>query len=368
VSSELLNDNLVEYKEFILGYEKKFVEYFVSLYSKNSFIEEEKNIIHFVKLLYRDIFFNNTEPIFLTDESFSKFLKDKVLLKYLLNQTLFYMLNDLVCKKNSINIKIFLQFITNYLNIFEEKLSSKKVQFTRKINFGETFELNNLDNILSKFKKIQKNDEVVNFFNLYKGIPIVSSGKVLKVEDSTVAFLIEPLQEVAMRYEQRAYILKDANFDRFVKADIKEIEFSKKMVILENFSYLLNMPAMDRKYVRVYPDISASVKLFYKNDLITDGKLYDLSLSGLGVISSENNGIFAGASVEVSFELPLNDKNYESVNVHAEVVHIVEYKDAYKYCMRIYPSEEELKKIKKYVEQRKKETLKEIREEFYNLE
>ena len=163
----------------------------------------------------------------------------------------------------------------------------------------------------------------------------------------------------------KAYILKDHNFDKYIKADIKTHEFLKGKIVLGNFRYLLNMPATNREFVRVHPDIMASVELSCETDLVTHGKLFDLSLSGIGVVSEENNGIYAGAKIEIKFDLLINNKK-ESLRVDGEVLNILEYKDSYRYCIKIFPKSEKEIKIKKYVKLREAQILDSLDKEIDN--
>ena len=168
-----------------------------------------------------------------------------------------------------------------------------------------------------------------------------------------------------MKMEGVAYILRDHNFDKYIKADIKNHEFLKGKIILENFRYLLNMPATNREFVRVHPDIMAKVKLSSSSDLVTHGKLFDLSLNGIGVVSEENNGIYAGARIEIWFDLKLDNK-LETIRVDGEVLNIIEYKDSYRYCIKIFPKAKIEDKIKKYVKLREAEILNSLDKESSN--
>lgn len=72
---------------------------------------------------------------------------------------------------------------------------------------------------------------------------------------------------------------------------------------------------------RIHPDIAAQVYLNPEGNLVTAGRLFDLSVNGLGVLSSENNGIEIGTRMLVSFSLPFAG----TVDVPATVVNIITY-------------------------------------------
>ena len=146
-----------------------------------------------------------------------------------------------------------------------------------------------------------------------------------------------------------------------MKADVLAYHFHNNTVTLNNFTYLLNMPALQRESIRVHPDIIATVHLHQFNNLQTSGRLYDLSMNGLGVVSGENNGVFVGAKVIIDFEL--NGMSADrKIEIQGEVINIIEYNDSYRYCMRIFPDRSMSKKILNYITEREKEILEELNE------
>lgn len=156
-----------------------------------------------------------------------------------------------------------------------------------------------------------------------------------------------------MKIDDNAYILKDDVFGKHIKADIVYNNFSNNTVVLNNFTYLLNMPASQREFIRVHPDISAIVKMSEDSQNLTQGKLFDLSINGLGVVSEDNNGLFAGAKIEIEFELLIGKKK-EKIQSIGEILNIIEYKDSYRYCIKIFPTPEEENSIVRYVNLEKK--------------
>ncbi|HIP45032.1 MAG TPA: PilZ domain-containing protein [Sulfurospirillum arcachonense] len=195
-------------------------------------------------------------------------------------------------------------------------------------------------------------------FLTYKGVPIQHKAIIVDIDGGEVAFRTMQTQEIAMKLEGVAYILKDGNFNKYLKADIVYNNFSNNTVVLNNFTYLLNMPASQREFIRVHPEIMAEVSLSSDKELITKGKLFDLSVDGLGVVSEENNGIYAGARISLDFTLEilsLNEKNH--ISVEAEVLNIIEYSNSYRYCIKIFPKADTEDKIIKYVKDREVEIL-----------
>jgi len=134
-------------------------------------------------------------------------------------------------------------------------------------------------------------------------------------------------------------MIKDKYLDRYIKADIYHINFLDKTVILNNFVYLLNLPATQRKYIRIYPSIFVQVALQDRKEYKLKGNLYDLSMEGLGIISKDNEGFYAGVPVDIEFKLILQDNEFE-IQTKGQILNIIEYMGSYRYCLKITPNKE----------------------------
>jgi len=216
------------------------------------------------------------------------------------------------------------------------------------------------DSIISAFEKIKESGKSIDFMNLYKGVPIINRAKIVNIVDGQVTFKVDnPLQEIAMKLDGKAFILKNEDIARYIKADVVYVNFPANTIVLENFTYLLNMPATQREYIRVYPDIVAKVVLKKDSEVSVEGRLYDLSQAGLGVVSENNSGISNNEEVLIKFKL----KEEESIKVKGRIVNVIEYDNAYRYCVRIFPNIQQVDKITQYIENRKNEILEDLKHE-----
>ncbi|MFK5882277.1 MAG: hypothetical protein QM482_08670 [Sulfurospirillum sp.] len=199
--------------------------------------------------------------------------------------------------------------------------------------------------------------------NLYQGYPVRGSGKIIDIDDEDVVFKLDSeLQEIAMKLEGKAYIVKDKYFHRHVKADIVYSNFSNSTIVLNNFIYLLNLPAVQRKFPRIYPKILIHAKLVGRNDLQAVGNLYDLSQNGIDMISEENLGFYNGTKINIEFDVTY-DKKKHSVKTIGEIVDIMQYMKSCRYCLKIFPDLKNIKIIKRYIGKREEEIKQELRDE-----
>ena len=66
----------------------------------------------------------------------------------------------------------------------------------------------------------------------------------------------------------------------------------------------------------------------------------------------------------VSFDLSTaQEESADKIEVEAEVINIIQYKDSYRYCMRIFPDIQTSEKIVHYINQREKEIIQNLEDE-----
>ena len=364
---ELLDKFLIESSDFIDDFRPTFVKYFVNLCMSYDKFYSKETLEEVAKIVYKDIF---VVDIFLTTfekDVFKEMIEDGVMLGFLINRSMFFLLENYVketkqmgkCKEH---IECMIFCITEYINQFEKNICNKSRLQPLHVNFDTLDNFSAGKNILDIFKEVKYKGDEVTFFNLYKGIPIQHKATIIDIDEDEVVFKTMQTQEIAMKMDGVAYILKDENFDKYLKADIVYNNFSNSTVVLSNFTYLLNMPATNREFIRVHPDIMAEVSLCYEQELSISGKLFDLSVDGLGVISEENNGIYAGAKIHIEFPLKISDSE-NMISVDGEVLNIIEYSNSYRYCIKIYPKLHIEDKIKEYVKAREVEILDSLNKE-----
>ncbi|MDD2383332.1 MAG: PilZ domain-containing protein [Sulfurospirillaceae bacterium] len=354
---------------FLEEFEPKFLNYFISLCSSYhcALPYDEKEEI--ARSLYRNVLKCSFEAMNFEDNIFIKMRQDGVMVGFLINRSMFYLLeNYIIFAKNhqiAPQIEILIGCMTQFIQVLENAMTDKVNLPIGELDsaFNNSLIMNN-NTIIDSLKKMQRDNQSVRFLNLYQGVPISYDATILEVDAQSITFSIDRLQEVAMKLDGNAYIVKNKYLSKPLKADILYNNFSENTVTLNNFIYLLNMPAIQREYVRVHPNIIANVYLHQFGNVQTAGRLYDISMKGLGVVSHENNGIFIGAKVLVDFDLNsiLHHKG-DTIKVEAEVINIIEYKDSYRYCMQIFPEKRMIEKITEYILDREKEILENLQDE-----
>ena len=353
---------------FLEEFESQFIDYFVALCSSYHCTLSDKEKREVAYAIYHNLFECGFELREFKNDIFVKMRQDGVMVGFLINRSMFYLLEHYLAFASSHQFtpqsEVLIGCITRFLQVFENDITEKVSLPLGEFGVSFNDSLLTPNNIIDTFKKMQQDGQSVHFLNLYKGVPISYDATILEIEAESVTFSIDKLQEIAMKLDGNAYIVKNEYLSKHIKADIFYNDFSNNTVTLNNFIYLLNMPAIQREYIRVHPDIVANVYLHSHNNMQTSGRLFDLSMKGLGVVSQENNNILVGAKVLVSFDLNASfHQKGATIEVEAEVINIIKYKDSYRYCMRIFPEKGMVDKITAYILQREKEILENLQDE-----
>lgn len=357
-------------KLFLEEFEFHFIEYLVSLCSSYDCAIDKNEAKIMASSIYKNIFKCDFDVGELQEGLFVKMRQDGVMVGFLINKSMFYLIEKYMeyAKRKKIvpHLEILILCITRFINLLENKINKKYSASVVRFDFNASdVALNTYNTIIELFRKMKDEDRAVVFLNLYQGVPISCEAKIIDIEGENISFSMDKLQEIAMKLDGNAFIIKNDDLSKHIKADIVYSNFLTNTVTLNNFTYLLNMPALQREFVRVHPDIIAKVYLHQNNAMTTSGRLYDLSMNGLGVVSSDNNGIEIGSKVVVDFELNdvFHTREREKIEVAGEVLNIIEYKGSYRYCMRIFPQKEMSDKILTYITQREKDILENLKDE-----
>ncbi len=360
------------FREFLDELEPSYIEYFFIISAKCDIDMDEniaKNIAtNFLENLSKDRF----ETKAITSLKLLELQRKSTKVDFLLNKSTLYIYEKFIefMKKKDENsltlIEKLTQHLKNFYNLVENNIDENIENYSSKVGFGYQNQVYSSNNILKIFQKMKENGKNIRFMNLYQGIPISYEGKIVEIDDESVVFEIEnELQEIAMKLEGKAYMIKNEYLNRYIKADISYSNFSNKTIVLNNFVYLLNLPAIQREFTRIYPDVFVQVTLESEKNIELKGNLYDLSMGGLGFISKDNEGFFMGAYVDIKFKLTLLDKEYD-VSTNGEILNMIEYMNSYRYCLKIFPDTKNLQEIQRYIKSRELEIIDELKEELNN--
>jgi hypothetical protein len=357
------------FEDFLNSFRRDFIEYFDLICTRYEFDLDSRDTKEIAENLLDKLFNDSPSLMAFPDDVILEMKKHKSNLGFLINRSTIYIYKKyaLFMKKQGktdlFYIENLLQRLNNFSNFIENSTEDKIEEYNAEVGFGNQNQIYSSNNILNIFRKMKKDGRKVSFMNLYKGIPISYQGDIVKIDKDSIAFKLDnELQNIAMKLESKAYMVKDKYLDRYIKADISHSDFSDNTIVLNNFVYLLNLPAIQREYTRIYPSIFVQVTLQDTKYFELKGNLYDLSMGGLGIISKDNEGFYVGASVDIKFKLVLQEDEFE-IHTKGQILNIIEYMGSYRYCLKISPDKKNSKNIENYIKSREIEIIEELKEE-----
>jgi hypothetical protein len=328
-------------KKFFTEYEPKFIELFLKNIKGDILSQKE------IKLTYNVLFI---KPFILKNKQIPAILKIEE------------KLNNYDISLSSILERLFF-FITNafirYLLINRLSYNELK-EFTIICNFYlEYFKKHKFKYIQlpNEIYEIYKNREKVTIYNIYKGIPISHDTYILSINKTDIALNATINFIFASKFNSEIYFNQE-NKNYYFVGEVKNFDIDKKIIILTNIKKIQrDLPK--RKHIRVQPKEDIYVTIIGKSNNI-QAKLYDISIQGMSLIV-DNKYFDISEKVETIFTLEV-DKKYilEIVGEIRSITKIDE--NIYKYHIYFKANPKDEKILEKYVVNREKEIINELRE------
>ena len=161
------------------------------------------------------------------------------------------------------------------------------------------------------FKQIYQDKGSIRLMNVYKGIPISTSGTILSVDSDSITIHTEKSQVVSMYHDRLTYINTDLG-NTIYKAKVESIDFKNINAVLTSFE-VADDHIGKRTQVRVVPaDPIQSVVKTNEIRSINQGMLADISQSGLAIyIRSEDFSPVVykpGVKINLFLKLPITER------------------------------------------------------------
>jgi hypothetical protein len=145
-------------------------------------------------------------------------------------------------------------------------------------------------------------DYKIKLLNIYKGLSISSSSKIIKIVDGDIHVQTEKLQKYLMHTE-RSVVIQSEHTPKEIFAEVKYVDLTEPYAILRN-PLFLEFSANNRKSVRVQCDMRIPITL--KSDHFTfTGEIFDISMQAVAVqYKNKINGDIVGSKAKMTFSLP----------------------------------------------------------------
>lgn len=134
--------------------------------------------------------------------------------------------------------------------------------------------------ILANMRELAQNEQPLILLNTYRGVPVVTTARIINVSSGYVAVSVHEYQAVCMSIEGNTHVQSDY-LSQAYQAEAVAVDVLKKQAILTDF-----VPVEEgvgkRVNVRVRPENPMDVEIS-GDDFSISGKVADISTSGVGI-------------------------------------------------------------------------------------
>lgn len=200
--------------------------------------------------------------------------------------------------------------------------------------------------------------------NIYHGLVINTSIKIVKITLENIYIKFESLQGIVLENERKT-VLQSPSFSQDILADVKQINLSTKVAILENFTFL-KTNANARMYARVTPSRNTPVTM-HSAGRVVNGIVLDLSIKSIAISVkySISQVLIKRTRISVVFNLPSKNavNGYVQLSLDATIILITEVDTMgyYKVVCDLEQEVHDINVISQYVYERQKELIIELK-------
>jgi hypothetical protein len=212
--------------------------------------------------------------------------------------------------------------------------------------------------IVSIFKANPK--QVLKLINYYKGLPLSYPATVTSIDRGTVDLEVNADQAFAIE-ENRSTFIRSHLFKHDVFAQVQYVNIKKQAAFFVKFSYVEIM-AEHRNFIRM--TLEPEPVIVIESPLgIIEGKLHDLSLSGLNILVDDSCALEIDTDTSIRFLLKDIEQNTDfNVYVPAKLIAIKGDTLPYNYKFTISIGKMLERQLSRYIFQRQIEIIREIKE------
>ena len=219
-------------------------------------------------------------------------------------------------------------------------------------------------NIKSLLDDAYRDKSKLKVLNIYNGLVINTSTTILKITDENIYISFEPIQGVVLNLEKQT-VLQSVNFSQDIYADVKQINMSKKIAVLENFSFL-KTNANSREFARVTTPIKVPISINMQGRTVS-GIILDISIKSIAIKIKHAPKRPLVERKEAKLLFNISDKaaedGYIQLNLVANVIVVtdIDKMGYYKVVCELDRDSHDLDIVLKYVYERQKELIIELK-------
>ena len=219
-------------------------------------------------------------------------------------------------------------------------------------------------NALDLLNEAYKDNLELKILNIYNGLVVNTHSSIKKITQDSLYITFESLQGVMLNLEKKTVIQSDS-FSQDILAEVKQISYSKKIAILENFKFL-NTNANSRQYARVTTPIKIPIAINTQGNIV-NGVILDISIKSIAIKVKKTPKIPMVTLKKAMLVFNLVDisaeDGYTQLQLSSKViiVTLVDTTDHYKVICDLEQDSQNLDIVLKYVYSRQKELIIELK-------
>lgn len=214
-----------------------------------------------------------------------------------------------------------------------------------------------VDPILNDLQSVLETSQELEILNFHKSFPVTCKAKVETIDRDVVALRVQPPGSVCLEGQPETIVLS-RGLAEAVRARIVSFDLVSGLLELTDFSYV-GAHFGERMIARVQPEDVINVAIA-SDDEAASGKLVDVSLSGIGLLTSQK-GFQRGQLLQLTLPLPEG-----KVTLPGKILNITEMPGSgFRLSITFTRNAQEIAVIMRYIKDRRTEILAEI-EGMYN--
>lgn len=164
--------------------------------------------------------------------------------------------------------------------------------------------------ILARMRELAQQEQPLILLNTYRGVPVVTTARIINVSSGYVAVSVHEYQAVCMSMDGNTHVQSDY-LSQAYQAEAVAVDVLRKQAILTDF-VAVEEGVGKRVDVRVRPENPLDVEIS-GDDFTISGKVADVSSSGVGIytLAAYVQGelpLEQGEAVSIEIKLPKSDR------------------------------------------------------------
>jgi hypothetical protein len=218
------------------------------------------------------------------------------------------------------------------------------------------------DEMMDVFRQVLESRQLVTLLNTYRGFPITYPATLMAVDQGYVAMTVHEYQAVAIALEGKTYI-QSSVLPEVIQGTAVGVDVTRKRVAVTELQGVGHSVGQ-RSSIRVQPGEPIDAEIYDGRRRIA-GKIADISTVGVGIFTFAAY-IYGDLSFEkdkevyIDFRLPNADT---VLRFHGMIASITAQKGTYMHRLglKIFPTSEVEPLLQEYIDQRKDETMLELK-------